>query len=85
MRLVRCEDLDILHEVRLRKYRTKLDAVLREFIKSGYAAMEAHLEENEYVNTNSCANALRKAIKNGKYPIWVITKNGRVYLVRNDI
>ena len=78
------KNADLLFEKKPRRI-TKLYGELMAFLESDSTIKEVHLEDGEYASWDSCKNAIRTAINNYHFPIWLITRKGRVYLVRNDI
>lgn len=74
---------DLLFEKKPKRI-SKLYGELRAFLESDSNIKELHIEDGEYSSWNSCTNALRAAIKKNNFPIWIVTRKKRVYLVRND-
>ena len=65
--------------------KTKLRALIDEFMESGADVAEYLYAEGEYTNAESVRNALNYHIKKRILPIEVFTRGGRVYLGRKEI
>ena len=85
MRLVKkVRNADLLFEKKPKRV-TKLYGELRAFLEGDRDIKELHLDEERYSSWDSYKNALRKAIDDYHFPIWIVTRKKRVYLVRNDV
>lgn len=60
----------------------KLQAFIKEFAESDHKVAKVDFTEEEYKNTYSCVNALRRAIKHSKRPVKVIQRGDEVYLTK---
>ena len=61
----------------------KLEAELTTFIRMNTKAVEVQLD-GRYSNANSARSTLINAAKRYDMPISVITRKGKVYLIRTD-
>lgn len=64
-----------------RKPKENVMAQVEEFYKSDWPACE--IEAHGYKNANTARNAWRKAVKATHYGITVITRENRVFMIRN--
>ena len=74
---------DIVSNVSHRSYR-KAMTLVEEFIKSEHDAVELIWEENEYASPASVSSTYSKAARALHANCFVVVRNGRVYMVRND-
>lgn len=66
-----------------RNYRTcKNQQILERFIFSGLDCME--LKQHPYKNTQSARMALRTSAKRFGYSVIIMTRKGRIFLVRDE-
>lgn len=63
----------------------KLQGELEEFMNMNVEAAEVSFIANEYKSTNSCYSSLYKSIKRFGYPIQVVVRDGKLYLIRKDM
>lgn len=70
----------------LPKTRRSTPNKLQEFIKIFYESKNNFLEvtyaEGEYSNNKSCINTLSSACKRSHYPVKVVQRNYKIYLVK---
>ena len=80
MRFIQVEYADIC---RMRP-KTKLEAELSEFIRMNVKSVEVSTD-GHYKSSKVAYNVLWVAIKRHGFPIKVITRKGKVYLIRTDM
>jgi hypothetical protein len=64
---------------------TRWEYVIKEFINSGNAICEITYSPEEYANPKSLHTTAFCAIRKLSYPVNVVIRKGKVYLVRTDM
>lgn len=78
-------DYEIVKEIPVRRNYKKLYAFFEEFLNAEVKAVEVNFDERDYKNINSCCNGLRKSVRRGGFPIYVVKRGERIFLINKSI